>query len=172
MNINEAQENDMTGETLVAELLPEIAEKRSEIIRERCKSNADLIAVATVYAMQACTIWEEMSGSDGAAKQFQVWADRLETKPRIQTAYLMAAVAFLVGVIVGIGLEDMEGLLEDVGLRIVQVYPWGLLPIRNEDTWVPAWLYLSVNGLGSRLSLLTRSLSQNLVCVCKRSDSA
>ena len=91
----------MTGETLVAQLLPEIDERRAEIIKDHCKSNEDLIAVATVYATQAYTIWREMGGEDTAAKQFQAWSDRCSTGTAKQTNYLMIAAAFLIGVILG-----------------------------------------------------------------------
>ncbi len=91
----------MTGETLVAKLLSEVSVQRAKMVKEHCRTDEDMIAVATVFATQAYVIWRKMGGEKMAAKQFQAWSDLCVTRTAKQTIYLMIAASFLIGVIVG-----------------------------------------------------------------------
>ncbi len=66
----------MDTETLISKLLPYVTAQRAEIAHKHCKTDADQIALATVYAMQAYEIWKALDGEKMAAAQFYVWADR------------------------------------------------------------------------------------------------
>ena len=66
----------MDSEALIKTLMPEVAEHRARLVKRHCKTEEDLIAMATIYAMQAHKIWQEMGGEKLAAAQFYAWADR------------------------------------------------------------------------------------------------
>ena len=70
----------MDSEALIKTLMPEVAEHRDRLVKRHCKTEEDLIALATIYAMQAYTIWREMGDEKLAAAQFYAWADRCATE--------------------------------------------------------------------------------------------
>ena len=56
-------------------LLPIVAEKRAQMIREHCKDDSDALALATAFALQAAVIWRELGGNENVAMQFYALAD-------------------------------------------------------------------------------------------------
>ena len=52
---------------------------RADLCRQ-CKTNEDLLLVATAFAFQAGIIWEEMGGAEHAAHQLYAAADRMASK--------------------------------------------------------------------------------------------
>ena len=57
-------------------MILKVAEHRRGLVKDHCRADEDLIALATVYALEAQRIWEEVSGKKGAAHQFYTFADR------------------------------------------------------------------------------------------------
>jgi hypothetical protein len=61
---------------IVETLQPLASEFRANMIKEHCQSAEDAIALATVLAIEAQNIWEELGGKKQAAAQFYRFADR------------------------------------------------------------------------------------------------
>ena len=115
-----------------------------------------VILLASMLSESGCLIFNIHRNKHSSLAKMSYWYHRIKDGQ---------------GSLEGVSLQEMAMLLDGAGLKIVQVYSWGLLPIRRDDTRVPAWLYLAINGLGSRFSALTRKFAQNLVCVCKHKAS-
>ena len=69
----------MDSKALLETLLPEVGSHRAGLVKKYCKAEEDLIAMATIYAMQAHAIWKELGDEKMAAAQFYAWADRCAT---------------------------------------------------------------------------------------------
>lgn len=61
------------------QMLPKVSAFRAELVRTHCRSEDDLVALATLYAMEAGHIWRQLGGSKLEAVQFYAFADRAAT---------------------------------------------------------------------------------------------
>lgn len=58
-----------------------VGENRARLVRELCRTEDDLTALATVHALEAQHIWEQLGGQRLAAAQFYAFADRNAAPP-------------------------------------------------------------------------------------------